>query len=99
MADRKPLRWGVGSTIIIVLALIVLALLATRRSRTLVLHQTLQLDDFFFTVVQAAEIPTAATEKNAEGGRPRRLPGDLESRESGAARSVLVRRPVAGLGG
>ena len=47
MNERKAWKPGPGTIVLIVLALIVLAILATRRSRTLGLHQALQLDDFF----------------------------------------------------
>jgi hypothetical protein len=57
MHERKPLRPGEGVIVLIVLALIVMAILATRRSRTLELHQTLQLDDFFFTIEDARPLP------------------------------------------
>jgi hypothetical protein len=50
MNERKPWRPGLGVIILIVLALIAIAILATRKSRTLGLHQPLQFDDFFFTV-------------------------------------------------
>jgi hypothetical protein len=51
----------------ILMALIVLGLLATRKNRTLGLQQTLQFDDFFFTVVQAAEVPSSETAKKSDG--------------------------------
>jgi hypothetical protein len=54
MNERNPQRVGVGGIIFIVLALVVLALLATRKSRTLGLHQAIQFDDFFFTVEAAS---------------------------------------------
>jgi hypothetical protein len=59
MTERKPRRSGVGVIVLIVLALIVMAILATRRSRTLGLHQPLQLDDFFFTIEDARPLPEA----------------------------------------
>ena len=42
MDERKPRKLGVGGIILIVLALIVLSLLATRQNRTLGLHQAVQ---------------------------------------------------------
>jgi hypothetical protein len=57
MNEPRTRRLGPGAIVLIVLTLVVLAMLATRRSRTLGLHQTLQLDDFFFTVQDAARLP------------------------------------------
>jgi hypothetical protein len=57
MNERKPWRPGWGAIVLIVLALIVIAILATRKSRTLGLHQPLQLDDFFFTIEDAQPLP------------------------------------------
>jgi hypothetical protein len=57
VSDRKPWRFGAGTVIVIVLALLALTVLATRRNRTFILNQTLQLDDFFFTVVDATRLP------------------------------------------
>jgi hypothetical protein len=59
MNERKPWWRGLGVIALIVLALIVMAILATRRSRTLGLHQPLQLDDFFFTIEDARPLPEA----------------------------------------
>jgi hypothetical protein len=59
MNERKPRRPGAGVIVLVVLALIVMAILATRRSRTLGLHQALQFDDFFFTIEDARPFPDA----------------------------------------
>jgi hypothetical protein len=50
MSGLRPWKLGVGAMMVLVVALVFLALLATRRNRTLGLNETLQFDDFFFTV-------------------------------------------------
>ncbi len=57
MSDPRPQRIGPGTIALIVLGLIVLVILATRQNRTLALRQTLQLDDFFFTPLEAKRLP------------------------------------------
>jgi hypothetical protein len=61
---------GPGGIILIVLALIVLSLLATRQNRTLGLHQAVQYDDFFFTVEDASRLPAPAEPVRARPGEP-----------------------------
>lgn len=57
MSEARPRRLGPGTIALIVLGLVVLVILATRQSRTLGLRQTLQLDDFFFTPLEAERLP------------------------------------------
>jgi hypothetical protein len=72
MSAPRPRRLGLGSIALIVLGLFVLAILATRQSRTLKIRQTLQLDDFFFTVEGAARLPAdPAKSKQAESSTGR----------------------------
>ena len=70
MSDRRPWKFGAGTVTIIVLALLVLAVLATRRSRTLTLNQTLQFDDFCFTVVEARRLPAGPSKLTQADGAP-----------------------------
>ena len=82
MSGRRPWKFGAGTVIFIVLALLVLAVLATRRSRTLTVNQTLQLDDFCFTVLEARRLPAdpATVEATRTAAVPCRLPGPVEDR-------------------
>jgi hypothetical protein len=68
MNERKPWRPGPGALVLIVLSLVVMAILATRRSQTLGLHQPLQLDDFFFSIEDARPFPAAPV--SATKGEP-----------------------------
>jgi hypothetical protein len=67
MNDPRP-RWlGIGTIILMVLGLIILA---TRQSRTLGLRQTLQLDDFFFTVQDARWLPADPLQSRQPASSP-----------------------------
>jgi hypothetical protein len=70
MNHRRPWKFGAGTVTIIVLALLLLAVLATRKSRTLTLNQTLQLDDFCFTVVEARSLRAGPSTLTEAGGSP-----------------------------
>jgi hypothetical protein len=75
MNERKPRRIGPGGLVLIVLALILLALLGTRQNRTLGLRQSVQFDDFVFTVEDAARLP--ADSAGSKGGESSSAdPGD-----------------------
>lgn len=72
MSMPLPRRHRLGSIALIVLGLFVLLILATRQSRTLKPGQTLQLDDFFFTPLEATQLPAdRAKSKQAESSTGR----------------------------
>ncbi len=57
MCEPRRRRFGAGTIVLIVVGLLVMVILTTRQSRTLGLRQTLQFDDFFFTVLEAGRLP------------------------------------------
>ena len=65
MSDRERRTLRLRAIIALLLALIVLAILGTRRNQTLGLHQALQLDDFFFTVEEAVKQPVDPARANS----------------------------------
>ena len=73
MSERKRRALGPGGIVLIVLAMIVLGLLATRQNRTVGLGQTIRFDDFDFTALDAAPLPS-------EPRRPRRRRDRRKSR-------------------
>ncbi len=64
MTEQRARRLGPGMIALIVLGLIVMVVLTTRQSRTLGTRQTLQFDDFFFTVLEAHRLPADPTKTN-----------------------------------
>jgi hypothetical protein len=60
MSEQRFWKLGVGATLLLVVALILLAFLASRRTRTLGLGETLQFDDFFFTVESISPLNSLA---------------------------------------
>jgi hypothetical protein len=56
--------------ILVVLALIALTIAATRKSRTLSLNQTLQFDDFCFTVLEAGRLAPDSAPPQRAGPEP-----------------------------
>jgi hypothetical protein len=68
MNERTPRMLGPRGIILIVLAVIVLGLLATRQNRMVGLGQTIHFDDFDFTAMDAALLPEDA--EAARGGNP-----------------------------
>jgi hypothetical protein len=64
MKGRQSWQLGLGTIILIVLALLVMVVLATRRNQTLMVGQTVQFDDFLFTVLDAAMLPADPARAN-----------------------------------
>ena len=73
MSVPQRRRLGPGTIALVVLGLIVLLIAATRQSRTLGLRQTLQLDDFFFTPLQAERLPADLSKSSEAGSRSDRV--------------------------
>jgi hypothetical protein len=74
MMEPRTWRLGPGTIILIVLALVVMLLLSMRRNQTLGVGQTVQFDDFFFTVVDAERLPPDP----ARAKRPDQPPGRID---------------------
>jgi hypothetical protein len=62
MSDRPRRKLGVGTLIVVGLLALVMGMLATRRDRVFKPGQTIQYDDFFFTLRGVNRLPVAASE-------------------------------------
>jgi hypothetical protein len=63
MSDHARRKFGLKSVVIVGLVTLIMVILATRRDRVYRPGQTIQYDDFFFTVrgVNRSPVPTSAS--------------------------------------